>query len=55
MDNSLYRRTTADWYPFYALQGGAWCRYTVMFDWQAFPYSQLAAMVHVGFCEGVTP
>jgi hypothetical protein len=38
----------------YRLQGAAWCRYTVMNDSGGFSYAALAAMVQVGFCEGVT-
>jgi hypothetical protein len=54
MDARLYRRTTAEWLPLYRLQGAAWCRYTVMNDAGGFSYAALAAMVTVGFCEGVT-
>jgi hypothetical protein len=51
MDSRLYRRTTAEWYPFYKLQGKAWCIVTIHMDWQAFSYSALSAMVSV-ICEG---
>ncbi len=50
----LSHRTAADWLPLYRVQGPAWCRYTVMQDWQAYSYAALAAMVQVGFIEGKT-
>jgi hypothetical protein len=50
MDTRLYRRTAADWLPYYRKQGAAWCIVTIGMDWEAYSYAALSAMVSV-ICE----
>jgi len=53
MNSRLYRRTTAEWLPLYALQGRDYCRYVLMCEGiDRYSFAALAAMVQVGFLEG---